>query len=737
MTGLEPVIYTAATQALTRLVVETLGKKSGGKFLGIFSNLSDAAKLAIDNASKKYIQNYTERHGVLKVLGMKEAVDLESIYTSVQLLDEQEICNFETVEALEQAFRKSQRRRFQTEKSGKKTGIEIANQHQYLMVLGSPGAGKSTFLRKMGLEALKSQKGQLKHQCIPVFIELKRFTGNEINIKQEIAQEFDICGFPSAEKFTNQALEQGKLLILLDGLDEVPTQNLNQIVNQIQDFVDRYQKNRFIASCRVAAYRSSFRRFRDVVMADFDDTQIQQFINNWFQSDVDRQTGTAKKCWKTLQKPENTSAKELAYTPLLLTFLCLVYNRAQSFPDNRSILYRKALRILLEEWAAEKRIVQDEIYQGLHTELEEILLSEVAYSGFKTNRLFFSQREIVEQIKTFLSGNLNAPQHLDGKAVLNAITVQQGVLVERAENIYSFSHLTLQEYLTAQYIDDRRLIQQLVTEHLTDQRWKEVFLLVAGLMRGGADELLLLMEQQAQQYTKNPKLQALLNWADRATAGSKSYLKGVAKRAIANAYTYANTYANVIVNAITYTNLNVIANDNADGNMIAFRKGFNKGYTIAKANTNLIFYHNTIAIATIHAPNYSRIYLLTSAYANAYANVHTNAYAIAINSFLNIVQKLEKLPPVFTKVNFPVLTTRLKTLKAKIPDDTQPQEVHSQFAKRLIEIWLQAFHLTPELIDFSPEELEEIDNTYFYINYLIIQCKQSRRASLAPNLGGY
>jgi hypothetical protein len=49
------------------------------------------------------------------------------------------------------------------------------------------------------------------------------------------------------------------------------------------------------------------------------------------------------------------------------TFLCLVYSRKLNFPPTRSRLYNKALDILLEEWAAEKRVQQEEIYQGLHT----------------------------------------------------------------------------------------------------------------------------------------------------------------------------------------------------------------------------------------------------------------------------------------------------------------------------------------------------------------------------------
>ncbi|MEH1796439.1 NACHT domain-containing protein [Nostoc sp.] len=481
---------------------------------------------------------------------MREPVKLESIYTAVQFLGDDAIRSFESIENLEEVYRQAKNRGFQSHNGKKQAGIKVANNKQYLMVLGGPGAGKSTFVRKMGLEALKGKKGGFEHACIPVFIELKTFASSNINIEKFIAEEFHTCGFPSPDQFTAKALEKGKLLILLDGLDEVPTKSLTEAISEIQNFVDKYDKNRFIASCRTAAYRSSFRRFSDVGMADFDDDQIQQFIDNWFHCEADKQAKTGEKCWDLLQKPEHEAAKELAHTPLLLTFLCLVYDRSQSFPDNRSVLYRKALRILLEEWASEKRILRDEIYQGLHTELEELLLSEIAYTGFESDRLFFSQRDIVGQIKTFLASNLNAPQHLNGESVLDAIAIQQGILVERAEHVFSFSHLTLQEYLTAQYIDDHRQIEKLVTEHLTVQRWKEVFLLVAGLMRGGADDLLLLMEKEAQKYINTPKLQALLNWAEQVTAGSPGDFKPVGKRAVAIAIANAIAYAYAIANPI-------------------------------------------------------------------------------------------------------------------------------------------------------------------------------------------
>jgi hypothetical protein len=694
MTGIEQVL-TSAVSGIALPIFQSV-YESGGKFLG---SMGKKRHELIYRASGEYGKRYLKRHGILKALGMREAVPLESVYTAVQFLDEQEIRSFESIQNLEEAYRKANKRSFQQQDCQKQEGLKIANQKQYLMVLGQPGGGKSTFLRKIGLEALKGKKGGFEHDRIPVFIELKSFPSSQRDIKELIVEEFSICGFPEPEQFIAKALEQGKLLILLDGLDEVPTVNTNEVFSKIEKFVDRYEKNSFIVSCRTAAYRNNFQRFTDVKLADFDDTQIEQFIGNWFQSEVDKQAGTAQKCWELLQKPEYVAAKELAHTPLLLTFLCLIYDRSQNFPNNRSVLYKKALRILLEEWAAEKRILPDEIYPGLSTELEESLLSEIAYTGFETDKLFFSMREVVEEIKTFLAGNLNAPKNLDGEAVLNAIAVQQGILVERAEDVFSFSHLTLQEYLTAQYIADNNLIEQLVTDHVSDLRWREVFLLVAGLVRSknGADDLLLLMEKEAQKYINTPKLQGLLQWADAATKESEGDFKPVGKRAaaigiakakgkgIANAlaYAYADAIAYAYPNAYTYA----YANANAKANAKA------KAKAKAKANAN--------------------------AYASVYAYANANAYALTIG----LAEELKKIK-IFKEVNWTELIAQLRELEKQLPDSEQPKQIHLAFANRLVDTWCHGLHLNPEIVKLSKKEAEALRD-YLYANHLIIQCKEA------------
>ena len=697
MTGIETTVVTAIANGFIGQMM-----KSGWEGVNKNELLSkDVGQLVREGKYlflREYAQRYWNRHGMIKVLKMSKPMNLESIYINVQCLDYFTRESYIDPENMEKSYRESKQRRFHNEEGEKKDGLVFANEKQYLMVFGGPGIGKSTFLRKVGLEALKGNQGSYQHNLTPILLELKKFKKTEINIQELIEEEFKICGFPNVEKNISDKLKKGELLILLDGLDEVPTANINNVIETIQNFVDRYDGNRFILSCRTAA-RKHFRRFTDIEIVEFDDQQIQSFIEHWFSSELDQQNETAKNCWQLLQKEEYKSAKELAHTPLLLTFLCLVYDENQSFPTNRSRLYQDALRILLEKWSAEKRLDNRSlVYENLSIEQEEILLSEIAYHNFVADKLFLEKKEVVKQIKDHLKQNLNAPQHLDGEKVLKTIEIEQGILVERARDVYSFSHLTLQEYLAAQYIYDHDLIEEVVKNHVIETRWKEVFLLIAGLMRGKADKLLLAMEKEAHNYLTTPlgqKLVPILHWADEMTKDSPdSPIKPVGRRAIANANAYAHANANV------NTNTNVIA----------------------------IAYAYAIAIAKVNAIAYPYAYTNSIAYSYAIAI----AYAYAIDRFIELANLFSQ-DKIFSRVNISQLIADLQALKKVIPNDKARKKERQEFVKKLFKIWQEAFILTPKLLYLSIEELEEIENHYFYINRLILEC-QKVAVNISPSV---
>jgi hypothetical protein len=168
MTGSEPAILgmvkgflaskaaEEAQKSLTGAVVKSAWSGSGDGIKQ--ANVADSIRQAIFNASGQYISSYADRHGILKVLGMMQPVWIEDIYTRVQFLGSERIRQYLSLETLEEAYRQASQRRFQAKHCPKRDGLEVANQQQYLMVLGQPGAGKSTFLRRIGLEALQREQ---------------------------------------------------------------------------------------------------------------------------------------------------------------------------------------------------------------------------------------------------------------------------------------------------------------------------------------------------------------------------------------------------------------------------------------------------------------------------------------------------------------------------------------------------------------------------------------------------
>ena len=515
------------------------------------------------NASHDYNSPYKKRHGQLQVfcVGMEAQSSLDDVYVSVQFLDKWRATKHNSTENDGKRFLQKGRGYFTSTPDERQDGMRIANNEQYLMVLGVPGVGKSTFLRKVGLEALKGEDGNFEHQCIPVFLELRRFTEDPIDIEAWITQEFKVCGHPYPEQWAKAKLKSGELLILFDGLDEVPDPKIKNVINKIRDFVHQYSQNRFIASCRVGAYKGELTDFAVVEMADFDDSQIEVYIKNWFASASNRKMKTAQRCWQALNDPEHQAIKELAQNPLSLALLCRVYEDSQEFPSNEAILYGKILNIFLKKWTAEKHVQRDPSmspYLAIPTVKD--LLSEIAAENFKENRLVFSEDELIDQIQEFYQRGTDVSSRFDASEILDAILVDPGLLIERANGIYTFFHLTFQEYLTAnhiarntpaiQYPVNQHLnqnlydgqwekvllltdsIQDLVDQHLYDWQWRKVLLLTAEMM-SEADGLLLVMEAEAVEYINSSELEVLLRWAEKITDGQNDRYSRITKQLFA------------------------------------------------------------------------------------------------------------------------------------------------------------------------------------------------------------
>jgi predicted NACHT family NTPase len=471
--------------------------------LSSLCDTKDTASISeIDNLvqeiREKIKPSILKRCGIMRVLDMTQPIQLNDIYTDVNILEkitgQRWIGNELLQETNFERFGLSQI----TEE--RVPALKAVEKYSKLMILGKAGSGKTTFLKYLAIQCIN---GEFLSSMVPIFVNLKDFA--EVDDQQELLEyiiQASSLSLESQEKANiKQLLISGRMLILLDGLDEVKEEYTSRVFKEIREFSNRFQDNYFVITSRIAAVEYTFEQFTEVEVADFDDQQIALFALNWFQNE------DLTKLEKFLQKlQQNQRIKELANSPLLLTLLCLVFEEIADFPVNRSELYKEAVDILLKKWDAMRGIERDK-YKKLSPQRKKDLLSQIAWNTFVAGEYFFPSKVVEQQIIDYICSlpdvniDLEALQ-LDSEAILKSIEVQHSLLVERAKGIYSFSHITFHEYFVAQkvvsssFTQTEEVFQNLLT-HVTDKRWREIFLLTVEMLPN-ADDFLLLMKHKIQ-----------------------------------------------------------------------------------------------------------------------------------------------------------------------------------------------------------------------------------------------
>ncbi|NEQ45451.1 MAG: NACHT domain-containing NTPase [Leptolyngbya sp. SIOISBB] len=495
------------------------------------------------------------RCGTMRVLDMEQPIGISDIYTSVNILEKLsgrrrlglddllQNCDLENFDR----FRLGQVRHERV------PGLEAVERYSKLMILGKPGAGKTTFMKRL---ATLCNQGEFQPHRVPVLITLKEFAEakGQPGLQAYISQHWKVCKINDAEALA-QILGQGQALILLDGLDEVQETDHDRILQEIKAFTGEYNDCQFVMTCRIAAREYTFQQFTEVEVADFNEDQITEFATKWFKAKRDPEKG------KTFiqRLKDNQPIQELATNPLLLTLLCLVFGEAADFPANRSELYKEGLDVLLKKWDAKRNIARDQVYKKLSLKRKEDLLSQLAFATFTQGDYFFKQSVVEQHILDYIRHLPGAQEdeealQLDSEAVLKSIEAQHGLLVERARSIYSFSHLTFQEYFTARQIT--RPTSQLpstladLAQHLTEKRYREIFLLTVGMLPEADDSLMLMKQQVDLIFANDLDLQTFLTLADKKSRAIEASYKSVAVRALYFGINYGFVSDNYFVSSL-------------------------------------------------------------------------------------------------------------------------------------------------------------------------------------------
>ena len=272
---------------------------------------------------------------------------------------------------------------------------EECKQPRKVLIEGKPGMGKTTYCNKVAYDwAINIKRGD----CFPEFEMVLLLRCRDVEIGSDLWAAIDDQLLPSEiqrkerEKFFEFIQQnQSKVLLILDGLDELPSSKLT-------DFTDIIQ-GKMLPQCHLVA---TARHEAGIPMRKVCDTLLEiegftyqdskEYIHKYF-------AGKEDLAEKLLDKIQNEKRlKEMTVNPLNTALLCLLCEDFQGIlPESRTQLYLEIVHCVLVRYRKKKGLpVENEDLIKIYKD-ELKLLGLIAINGLFADNMYFEDKKLAKK----------------------------------------------------------------------------------------------------------------------------------------------------------------------------------------------------------------------------------------------------------------------------------------------------------------------------------------------------
>ncbi|MFE6039782.1 NACHT domain-containing protein [Streptomyces sp. NPDC056452] len=345
-----------------------------------------------------------------------------------------------------------------------------------LLLVGAPGTGKTTLLRQTALTAVA---GRLKSpRRTPVLLRLGALATDvaqapELSLGDVAHSSLGELRSKVGAGWFERRLRNGRCLVLLDGLDEVPDPDRRRAVSAwIEAQTARYPRNDFLITSRpFPEARQLLPAARMLTLQPLTDQQVAQFVKRWLSNNPaslrhPSTRGAVPGTGVLLDRLRDRSDLfELASNPMLLSLLMSSFRLTGQLPGNRTALYGEVFKQALSRHRSPA-----EDFPDLSPSRKERVVRVLALAMLQQGTEYASEAECSRMIEKTLrrSGAVNTKRFLE-------VMVEDGILVRRDGRAYAFFHRAFQDFLAAQQIAAQGSFRLLV-EHMESPRWRDVIL---------------------------------------------------------------------------------------------------------------------------------------------------------------------------------------------------------------------------------------------------------------------